>query len=296
MTADLPPRLAVAARQLAAEMAVAQIQAILGPEGVDVLVLKGLHLAHTVYADPSERDFVDVDLLVRPRHWAKALEVLERAGYRRERRVPDRPLSDARNYNQAFWTPMGVAIEVHCDFAGHGRYPVDIDGLFARSVPFQMGSIESRGLGNEDLLLHLCLHMTKSYFDVEEKHVRDIALVIRHRPIRWPQFLDRVDRAGCRAGAFLALESAKFQHGAQAPDDVLEALAPRSWRLGLLSMQVNTRRFPMVSTTGNPGGLRPWLLGLPLMDRPSRWIPTAAKYGLLRVGDFVLHRMNRNIA
>ena len=61
-----------------------QLLAAFAEAGVDVLVIKGAHLAYSVYTDPALRPRNDTDLLVRPSHQKRARRVLESLGYRRQ--------------------------------------------------------------------------------------------------------------------------------------------------------------------------------------------------------------------
>ncbi len=94
--------------------------------------------------------------------------------------------------------------------------------------PFHFGETEALGLATEDLLLHLCLHMGTSYFQViERKHVADIGLLLKKRRVDWPVFLQRAKKAGAGAIAYYALLAARLQENAAVPDDVLEQTASR---------------------------------------------------------------------
>lgn len=76
-------------------------------------------------------------------------------------------------------------IELHHDFSPRHRYPVDIDQLFADAVEFRIGRVTARGLRPEHLLLHLVIHIVKSYFIVEHKHFLDIALLTKAVTLNW---------------------------------------------------------------------------------------------------------------
>ena len=52
--------------------------------GADVLLIKGAHLAYTVYRDPALRPRNDTDVLVRPGHQSTARRALEALGYERQ--------------------------------------------------------------------------------------------------------------------------------------------------------------------------------------------------------------------
>jgi len=55
-----------------------------GDAGADVLLIKGAHLAYSVYADPALRPRNDTDILVRPGHEHAARRALETLGYERQ--------------------------------------------------------------------------------------------------------------------------------------------------------------------------------------------------------------------
>jgi len=284
-SAGLNERLHVAARHLATELVIRNVQEILSKEGIDVLVLKGPHLGNTIYDDPLEREYIDLDLLVKPGRFQEVVRLLEQQGHRLLDDEEDRRATRKAFYCWKLQSPHGPVIELHSDLAGYGRYPVDVEGLFRRSVAFRMGNVEARGLGNEDLLMHLCLHITKSYFLVEEKHVRDIALLTRKRPIRWEQFMELATQAGCRVGAYYALRSAQAQFHADIPSEVLQALRPGIIRRHWLDRYIDSDHFPMARISGDRSLSYQARLGLPLLDRVSTWLPALLRYAVIRLDD-----------
>ena len=66
MNANTEQSREVAVKQLIAEAEIGETQRILKGAGIDVLVLKGPHLANTVYEREADRSYGDLDLLVRP--------------------------------------------------------------------------------------------------------------------------------------------------------------------------------------------------------------------------------------
>src|SRR5690606_27646123 len=56
----------------------------LSAEGVQVMLLKGAALGHTVYAEPADRPMDDVDILLRPEHTERGWRILRDAGWRPE--------------------------------------------------------------------------------------------------------------------------------------------------------------------------------------------------------------------
>lgn len=61
-----------------------RLLAALADAGADVLLIKGAHLAYTVYSDPALRPRNDTDVLVRPGHERAARCALKTLGYERQ--------------------------------------------------------------------------------------------------------------------------------------------------------------------------------------------------------------------
>jgi hypothetical protein len=260
-------RLAVAAHQLRAEASFKKTKEILNGKGIELLLLKGPHLGSTVYDHPGQRLYADLDILVRPKDFKAAANALEENGFK--------PLSFSyfcRKVQEDFkhWeygSPYGWTIELHRWLSGHDRFDIDVDVLFDRAEPFLFGETPALGLGHEDLLLHLCLHMGTSYFKlIERKHVLDIALLVQKREIDWPVFLVRVKQAGMRAIAYYSLKAAMEQDGARVPGNMLKELRPGRFRCAWLERFIDTASFPIYRSPDDPWARAKRMLLLPFID------------------------------
>jgi len=269
------------------EATIQHIQECLTAVGIACLTLKGPHLAYSVYPLPLERVWCDLDILVRPNEASKAVDVLVQNGWRRIPEVRQRRFSAKHSYNYKILSPFGVSVELHRDFTSHDRYPVPIEDFFRRAESFRFLETEARGLAPTDLLLHLCLHMTGSYFLVEPKHVRDIALLLAARSIDWRLFVNNAKFAGAKAGCWMALRAAIAQHGALVPEWVLADLEPTQRRQRWLERWLDPAVFPIYKGPTQSMWEYQWRLGLALMDHPRDWIPLLMKYGARRIMDLV---------
>jgi hypothetical protein len=97
-----------AARHLALDAATAELVGALGERRVDALLLKGPAIARTLYPDPAERAYLDVDLLVEPSGWVEAARVLEDLGYGHHEPDPDRDADKAQ-----VWQRGEVFVDLH---------------------------------------------------------------------------------------------------------------------------------------------------------------------------------------
>lgn len=268
----------------------AKAAAVLDGALIPWAVLKGPQLACTVYVSPTERDWVDLDLLVAPERFAAARAALAGAGFRGLPGEPGRSATEARFYHAALEGPHGLPVELHRDLCSQGRYPVNVEALLRRAVSFDFLGLPARGLCAEDLLLHLCIHMAGSHFNVARKHVTDLARVAARLPLQWPVFVERAGAARCRTGAWYALKAAVLQDGAAVPAEVLDALEPAPRRRRWLGRFLDPAAFPVSRLAGGGAWAARWKLGFALMDRVRDWPRVAARYAGVRCLDLLSGR------
>jgi hypothetical protein len=265
--------LLISVQQLRAEATFRKVKEILEKKGIDVILLKGPHLGSTIYDSPKARLYGDLDILVRPRNFEAAATMLLENDFQPIAFDQFAPEVQRDFKHWEYRSPWGVTVELHRWLSGHDRFYVDGGGLFERAEPFCFGATPALGLGKEDLLMHLCLHMGTSYFQViERKHVLDIALLIKKKQIDWPVFLSRAKRSGAMAIAYYALTAARLQEGAEVAEDVLKALRPGFVRRRWLEKYVDVRTFPIYRFPEHSIKEIKKNLLLPLMDKPGQWI------------------------
>jgi hypothetical protein len=277
--------LAIAAKQLQAEITFKNTREILATKGIDVLLLKGPHLSYTVYDSPKERLYGDLDILVRPRDFDAAAAALLEKNFQPFAFDTFAPEIQRDFKHWEFRSPWwGMIVELHRWLSGHDRFNVDSEDLFKRAESFNFGEIQAQGLCKEDLLSHLCLHMGTSYFKaIERKHVLDIALLIKKRPIDWFVFLSRVKKAGAKAIVYYSLKAAQLQDGAAIPADVLQALRPGKLRRLWLEKYIDISAFPIYRFPEHSIKKITRKMIIPLMDRPSQWVKFAGRMVSLKL-------------
>src|SRR6185503_3617693 len=110
----------------------------------------------------SLRPFVDLDLLVRPGDVPRALEVLEAEGYGRVLRMSparQRAFDRVDGDHQLVHGETGLLLELHARVSPtRFAMPVETDALMRRAQPVRVGGGEVRTLGDDDLLVVLCVH------------------------------------------------------------------------------------------------------------------------------------------
>ena len=150
--------------------------------GIKVIVLKGAALAETVYANIGLRQMNDIDLLVREQGLDRAEELMAELGYISYEGYQFK-YRHRRNYHHLapFYNPENlIKIEVHHDIIPPGNpFHIDIQKLWDRAQHIIIEDVKTLALFPEDLLIHLCLHLSYSEpFKREISKLVDISQVV----------------------------------------------------------------------------------------------------------------------
>lgn len=196
------------------------------PQGIQLLVLKGLHLASSVYPQTVLREMNDIDVLVRPEHLQGAAATAQALGYVAMHEVGVRA-SRVTHHLPRLVKP-GAGLELHWRIAPEGQPPLaDPAGLWDRAEPNALAG-NAFELCPEDALLHICAHATVShFFDQGLRPLCDIrALMAKHGGrIDWEVVTVRAAEWRCERGVALALRLTEHLLGVPVPQVLLDRLA-----------------------------------------------------------------------
>jgi hypothetical protein len=201
-----------------------KILQVLKDASVPVVVLKGAHLAEIVYGYFGLRSMSDVDLLVKKKDLSRAQKRLMDAGYSPSSRQINLDLQ---------WN-----IESSADYLS-----IDMEKVWERARPDIIAGVEVQVLCPEDLILHICLHLSFQHlFQLAGvRSLCDIRESIEHynNNIKWFQVCSRASEWGVRNSVYLTLLLAREMMGANVPDDVMENLKPDEFEQRVKSWAVN---------------------------------------------------------
>lgn len=202
----------------------------LAARDIPVLLLKGVHLARFVYAEPGLRGMADVDIMVPQERLAEVEAVFLERGFG--------PLPRAAIAERCAWSnhlakleKAGAAVvEVHWSIERPtSPFRIDLDGLWQRSREATLEGVPVRLLAPEDLLLHLALHL--SYHHRFEraalKGLMDIATVIAAQgsELDWRVMAARANDWGASGYLYVTLRLAEDLLGATVPASLFQRLA-----------------------------------------------------------------------
>lgn len=135
-------------------------------EGVEPIPYKGPALAREAYGDTALRQFIDLDILVRPRDVWKASAALEREGFEPHFKLSgesERAAFLRLSYVQLFTRPSDrLAIELHWGVAPRFfNFPFRIERLWESNQRLTVAGRSVRAIAPEFLILLLCVHGNK---------------------------------------------------------------------------------------------------------------------------------------
>jgi hypothetical protein len=142
--------------------------------GFDFIVLKGATIAEWLYPDPSQRTYLDLDILVAPQAETAVVASLEQIGYR--------PLLDERSLRpfspdeQPLRGPSDVMVDLHIALQGvHLPAEEAWEILFASTVLSDWAGTPIRALAPPARAMLLALHLAKRGL-VDAQAARDLRL------------------------------------------------------------------------------------------------------------------------
>ncbi len=182
------------------EVLLVRVAELLDAAGVRWRVTKGAAIAHLDYAaDVSLRTFGDVDLVIHPADWSRALATLTASGFSRP--SPElRPGFDVRfGKGATLVDDEEMEVDLHQRFAV-GRFGVraHMEELFGRADHIVLGGRRVPTLAPYDRLLHACHHLALGGFS-GLRVARDVAQLLLVSGVDWERTVATADRWGVTA-------------------------------------------------------------------------------------------------
>lgn len=208
---------------------------------ISVLVLKGVALSHTVYPDPTLRSMGDIDLLLDPSDLSQTGVVLMGLGFdpKPEPQKRINPFNTSWTGESSYvreYQGIVISVDLHWKlFATEWLsrvMKVDVDAMWKQAVPFPIGQITAHTLASEDMLFHICLHLSLHGFTHLRGYV-DILQLLEHDDLDWSLFLERVCAYGLRVACYFPLWWLAQYRAGVIPKEVLAVLKPDPLRAAL---------------------------------------------------------------
>jgi len=187
-------------RNLVLTRELVRLAGVFADAGIDFLPLKGPLLAHQLYGDVSQRQFGDLDILVRPCQLGEARELLTREGYRYQdgwdswrQRAYER-----FGHHYGYYHPLkSVQVEMHWRVLPQNvRFAIEVPEFWARLERCAIAGVPVPCTPAEDLLLMLTAHGSRHHWE-RLNWICDIAALLEARPdLDWQVVEQRARRLG----------------------------------------------------------------------------------------------------
>jgi Uncharacterised nucleotidyltransferase len=222
------PRLAAQARRHLLQQTLAMA---MGALDVPALVIKGHVLAADWYDDPMTRDFNDIDLVVNPTDFGRAVDALESAGIAvastnwhgfRDLEVAEIPLRFRATVVDLHWHVVAIGQD-------RRRLRLPTAELFDRAVSTRVDELDLLTLGPVDTLLHLCVNAGLGG-GRRLRGLIDIDSVLQSGRVDVAEFAARAHQTGAGRICAAMLQRSSTVLARPVPPRLLDALSPsRSW-------------------------------------------------------------------
>ncbi len=218
--------LGITARNLALAGELRMLLRAFRDHGIPCLPLRGLALAERLYGTVPPRPMGDIDLLVRKEDLHRVQALFRSLGFNEMDRRSG--FAGAFSYTLKFFVERSfmVIVEPHWTIA----YPpfadrLDMEAVWSRCVPARVVGEETLSLGREDLLVHLCLHLTHRD-DAPFLWLYELNRYLRQESdvMQWDLVLSVSREVGIERLVGHALNEAVTKLGAPVPADVRDAL------------------------------------------------------------------------
>jgi hypothetical protein len=205
-----------------------RVLTLLGRGGIDAVVLKGAGLASTVFGEPVERAFGDIDLLVPPEMLEDAIHVLHHGGYRSPYSQVAEEAYRRYHFHIRLERAHGLLVELHWGLTRPGaEFPLDASAFREQSVlADRRGGPPLRIPRPEHTLVHLVRENVEDAFSRLTRLV-DVDRIVAATPSLDWDCVERTARSANLTGALaLALELSSNILGTEVPRVVLERFHP----------------------------------------------------------------------
>ncbi len=204
-----------------------RVLAAIADPGWQPVLLKGAALALGTYEDPTDRWFLDLDILVPYSQVDQVCDRLVKVGYRHLKGKRDPLFYDKYHLHRIMLGPQGSVVEIHWDLTIPGSvYSHDVAGVFCRAETFRLGRTEVKCAAPVDQVLHAVYQNIADGF-TDLRRILDLVLLVKRlEESDWDYLVAESQRTGMATGLYLTLHIVKQISGIEISDDFLTVLEP----------------------------------------------------------------------
>jgi hypothetical protein len=195
---------------------------ILNAQGITHLVIKGFPMIEAYYKDLGARSVLDLDIMVHPDHWSKALEILAKEGWagKDAMYIPE-AVQDTLVHATHFVKDI-FEIDLHIRFHDFPLTKNTVNSFWNGAVTYKPGH---KMLRPEHQLISALIHGYDIGGDTVLRAIADTTYIIRNTPnFYWNIVIDIVQENNLQIPAKVLLEHLNQEGFCVIPEHVLAAL------------------------------------------------------------------------
>jgi hypothetical protein len=187
------------------------IQQAFTADKIEIIPLKGIFLAETLYIDIGLRQMSDIDLLVKHEDLEKSIQILMNLGYKAVRRYKTdfiKNLGDEKHLPTMVLNDIFVEIHYRI-FIDDSKYTIDIENYWMNSRPLILHNTSTLSLSPENLLQYLCIHLERHFNEgkIQLYQFADLMGILKkhEKDFDWDVFIDSCEKNHCNKNVFRVL-------------------------------------------------------------------------------------------
>ncbi len=216
---------------------------LLEEDGIPAIPFKGPVLAEMVYGDLALRQFGDLDILVDRKSVLKAIKIFEDHGFQLEINLNQKQLlayAAKKNSIGLISTISGLTVDLHWEMSGsYTFYPLLLNRMEKNLVHTSVAGQNVRRPCTEDLLVYLCLHGARDFWETMESLSSLVGLIQSHKGLDWMRVGELARKMRCERILHLGLFLAWDLFDVELPEDVMKRVKKDPALPGLASTVYN---------------------------------------------------------
>jgi hypothetical protein len=193
--------------------------------GIPILFFKGPTLSIQLHGDIYSRRFNDIDFLIHPDQFNRAVELLQSEGYFPSQPLPTKLIATENHY-QFKHNVRQSSVELHWALTKvFLRFPLSFEMLSESAVQIEVLGTPVYAPSPEDMILFLCVHGTKHNWDRLAWLVDIVAFLRAYPTFDWESTLRRAESLYISRMVLVALYLASHLLHAELPDTVSRRIA-----------------------------------------------------------------------
>lgn len=178
-------------------------------KNIDVVPLKGIFLAETVYGDISMRQLSDMDILIQRKHIPDGVQILTNMGFTFDERYKKSDfIQDLRDSKHIpLLAKQGIGIELHTSLIIEDKgFCIPMQDFWTNTKPAKLSDMDCLQFHPHYLLIHICMHLDEHFVSAKIHFIAYVdilhCITTYTDTIHWDELYELCRNYGCEEQVF----------------------------------------------------------------------------------------------